>query len=251
MPYDLLHALKTRGLHLCLQGDRLLVGPPDRLDGLRDQIHTHSEALKTLVTGLGGQASAGAVLERYLSGYTLVTEPMALIEAVQRLRQAPEVAVDLETTGLDPRTDRVRIVALSSETETCLIDTAAFTVDTLRSCLEPLFSEGPRLVFHHALFDLEFLSYLGLEPSSGHRLYDTALAEQLIQHSGLDVLEMEPVGYPLSPIWSSGTSVFPSTSPCKNPTGAKTSPPSSFATPRGMPAPPSWSTSSSRRYWVS
>lgn len=200
MLYDLLHTLKTRGLHLCLQGDRLSVGPTDRLDGLRDRIGANSEALKTLVAGLGGQASAGAVLEHYLSAHTVVTEPWVLIDAVQRLRQAPVVAVDLETTGLDSRTDRTRLIALASPTETCLIDTTAFTPDSLRRCLEPLFSEGPRLVFHHAMFDLEFLAHLGLEPSSGH-LYDTAIAEQLIRHSGrmpaLTDLVERYLGFPL------------------------------------------------------
>ena len=60
------------------------------------------------------------------------------------------VGIDLETTGLNPRTDRVRLISLSTAEGSWLID--CFEVDP-----HPLFEVlGQKLVMHNGQFDLVY-----------------------------------------------------------------------------------------------
>jgi DNA polymerase-1 len=88
------------------------------------------------------------------------------------------VGLDLETTGLDPRKDRVRLLSLAAdtiepgETFTYIID--CFAVDP-----RPLFEAlaEVELVIHNASFDLGFLTRLGFVPG---RVTDTVLLSRLL-----------------------------------------------------------------------
>src|SRR5262249_14488548 len=88
------------------------------------------------------------------------------------------VGLDLETTGLDPRTDTVRLLTLSTET----IDGERFTYLVDCSAVDP----GPlwnvladkELVAHNAAFDLAFLARLGFTP--GNTVHDTMVLSQLL-----------------------------------------------------------------------
>jgi DNA polymerase-1 len=94
----------------------------------------------------------------------------------QALNESALVGLDLETTGLDPRTDRIRLLSLSTARGTYLVD--VFRVDPA-----PLFDSlaGRELVAHNAAFDLGFLARLGLVPGTVHC---TMLLSQLL-HAGL------------------------------------------------------------------
>ena len=92
------------------------------------------------------------------------------------------IGLDVETTGLDPRTDRIRLLTLDCDTDggrfTYIID--VFTVDPA-----PLFevlAEKP-VIAHHAAFDLAFLSRLGFVPGVVH---DTMLMAQLLAAGTFD-----------------------------------------------------------------
>jgi ribonuclease D len=85
------------------------------------------------------------------------------------------VGLDLETTGLDPREDRVRLLTLDTEQVTWFVD--CFEVD-LRP-LVPILSEK-RLLIHNALFDLGFLSEMGFEVGEGGGVIDTMITSQLL-----------------------------------------------------------------------
>jgi DNA polymerase-1 len=88
------------------------------------------------------------------------------------------VGLDLETTGLDPRTDRVRLLSLSCDT----IDggTFAYLVDcfAVDSALLWEALADRELVIHNAAFDLAFLGRLGFAPAS--KVHDTMLLAQLL-----------------------------------------------------------------------
>jgi ribonuclease D len=85
------------------------------------------------------------------------------------------VALDLETTGLNPREDKVRLVSVSTTAGTRLVD--CFAVDP--SPLLPALAEK-RLVFHNAAFDLGFLARMGFELGEG-KVMDTMLMSQMTE----------------------------------------------------------------------
>jgi DNA polymerase-1 len=92
------------------------------------------------------------------------------------------VAVDIETTGLNPNTDRPRLLSLAFPDGTvAVIDLFAFpdpttALEVLRPRLEQV-----ELVGHNLAFDLAFLGRLGLRLARPP--FDTMLASQLL-HAG-------------------------------------------------------------------
>ena len=84
--------------------------------------------------------------------------------------------MDLETTGLHPHKDRARIISLTTEQVTRLVD--CFETDP--SGLWPILADK-ELVFHNALFDLGFLSGMGFELGKSGRVIDTMLMSQVLE----------------------------------------------------------------------
>jgi len=78
--------------------------------------------------------------------------------------------------GLNPRTDKVRLISLSTAEGSWLID--CFEVD-----LHPLFEVlgQKKLLMHNGQFDLGFLSAMGFEIEEGGEVLDTMLISQLLE----------------------------------------------------------------------
>jgi DNA polymerase-1 len=113
----------------------------------------------------------------------LVSDPAALQTVAAALDNTSLIGLDLETTGLNPRTDRVRLLSLNTDTIdggtfTYLIDCAAVDPSPL---WEPL--AGKELTAHNAAFDLAFLSRLGFVPGVVH---DTMLMARALAAGGPD-----------------------------------------------------------------
>jgi len=101
-------------------------------------------------------------------------------EIVIDLLSASVLGLDTETTGLDPRSHRARLVQLAAP------DGQVYILDLFRldaGLLAPLFdpTEGPILVGHNLRFDLGFLAEAGLPVPNGSRLFDTMLVAHLIE----------------------------------------------------------------------
>jgi len=116
----------------------------------------------------GGTGSSGS--------YELVTDPERLAEVAAFLEGATEVALDLETTGLDPRKDRIRLLSLATEEKTWLVDGCLVDV---RGIFEAL--EDKILVVHNAMHDLLFLRHLGYTHRG--RAVDTMTFSRMV-HAG-------------------------------------------------------------------
>jgi putative DNA primase/helicase len=100
----------------------------------------------------GGTDSAGS--------HELITDPDRLAEVAALLEGVAEAAIDLETTGLSPIGDKIRLLSVHAGKETFLID--AFEVDP-SPVLEAL--RDKMLYVHGAEFDLPFLfHHYGFEP---------------------------------------------------------------------------------------
>jgi DNA polymerase-1 len=109
---------------------------------------------------------------------TLVTNQDQLAAVIADLRDAGLVALDLETTGLDPRKDSIRLLSLATIDATYTMDCRS--VDPAE--LFPLLTEVT-VVAHNALFDLGFLSPLGFVTG---KVADTMIISQEL-HAGAKV----------------------------------------------------------------
>jgi DNA polymerase-1 len=91
---------------------------------------------------------------------------------VADLGHADVVALDLETTGLNPRKDSIRLLSLATKDVAYIVDCQS--VDPAE--LLPTLTQST-LVAHNALFDLGFLSCLGFVPG---KVADTMILSQLL-----------------------------------------------------------------------
>jgi DNA polymerase I-like protein with 3'-5' exonuclease and polymerase domains len=105
--------------------------------------------------------------------YRLLTAPDDLATVLQALDDSGFVGLDIETTGLNPHRDRVRLIQLATERGLFLLDT--FTIGDV-SCLWEHLGEV-ELVVHNAAFDLAFLWHLGFRPG---KVYDLLLLSRLL-----------------------------------------------------------------------
>lgn len=94
----------------------------------------------------------------------------------QALADEEDLAVDLETTGLDFHRDKVEIISISTGVKSWLIDCSG--VDP--SPLFPVLSEK-HLIFHNAQFDLAFLAQLGFSIGEEGTISDTMLMSQVVE----------------------------------------------------------------------
>jgi hypothetical protein len=106
----------------------------------------------------------------------LITTEHELRSVTEQIRSAEVIGIDLETTGLNPRMDRVRLISLSTAEGSWLID--CFEVDP-----HPLFEVlgQKKLVMHNGQFDIGFMSVMGFEFEEGAEVLDTILISQLLE----------------------------------------------------------------------
>ena len=147
----------------------------DSAASMRDNVRSNEECAApgavipvTEVTVTGGLTDDGEP--------PLISTRDQLESVVDELRPAEMVGIDLETTGLNPRTDTVRLISLSTAEGSWLID--CFKVDP-----HPLFSilSRKKLVMHNGQFDLGFMSAMGFELQEGAGVLDTMLMSQLLE----------------------------------------------------------------------
>ena len=110
--------------------------------------------------------------------YELIKDNNALLTAVVELASAPEIGIDIETTGLSPISNDIRLVQLASPTKTYVIDVWQTDIELLRTVIT-----GPATkIAHSATFELEFLyKKLGVMVTP---IFDTMLAAQVVEGIG-------------------------------------------------------------------
>jgi DNA polymerase I-like protein with 3'-5' exonuclease and polymerase domains len=129
----------------------------------------------------GGSVGRAAVVSG-AQEYLLVQHPADLATVATALDETTLVGIDTETTGLDPRADRVRLLSLTVDT----IDggTFVYLVDCVAVNPSPLWEAlaERELVVHNAAFDLAFLSRLGFTPAAP--VHDTMILARLLEAGG-------------------------------------------------------------------
>jgi hypothetical protein len=106
------------------------------------------------------------------SPYLVVTDAAGMETVVKALEETNLVGLDVETTGLDPRKDRVRLLSVATDRGIHLVD--CFRVDP-RRLWPPLTTKT--LLVHNGSFDVGFLATMELAPSS---VRDTMLMSRLL-----------------------------------------------------------------------
>lgn len=123
--------------------------------------------------------------------YILVKDNNDLKTAYQNIIKSQVVAVDTETTGLDPYLSKIRLIQFSTEEHSYIID--CFCFDNLSILNEIFSSSEPIKIFHNAKFDIKMLKrHYNFEFDN---IFDTMLASQIISagisntHNLKDVVE--------------------------------------------------------------
>jgi hypothetical protein len=106
----------------------------------------------------------------------LITTEHELRSVTDEIRSVGVIGIDLETTGLNPRTDRVRLISLSTAEGSWLIDCFKVNPHLLFSILS-----RKKLVMHNGQFDIGFISAMGFEIEEGAEVLDTMLISQLLE----------------------------------------------------------------------
>jgi DNA polymerase I len=107
--------------------------------------------------------------------HEVVKDNAGLLKAVEELRHCKVLAVDTETTGLDPYDSKLLLVQIASPEKCYIIDAQAVKLDALKPLLEG--TQALKLL-QNAKFDYEMLKQqAGVELDN---IYDTMLAERLL-----------------------------------------------------------------------
>jgi hypothetical protein len=127
-------------------------------------VHRGDKSAKSPAPSPNGEGTSANIrdVKAKESQRILVTTQDQLAEVIAHLRDVGLVALDLETTGLDPRGDCVRLLSLATKDATHIVDCQG--VDPAE--LFPILIEAT-MVAHNALFDLGFLSSLGVQTRQG------------------------------------------------------------------------------------
>ncbi len=98
---------------------------------------------------------------------------------LQRLRQRPLLALDVETEGLDPHSHKILLLGIGDDREQLLVDCRSVSLEPLLPLLQ-----GPTLkVTHHGAFDLAMLRGRNVRCEN---VLDTMLIEQVLQNGRRD-----------------------------------------------------------------
>ena len=110
-----------------------------------------------------------------------ILHPADLVPYMEKLTAAKVIAVDTETTGLDPHTCQLRLIQLAAEDLPVLVIDCFSFLPEGRELINAILSTSGIKIFQNAKFDLQFLMALDIFPPT---LFDTMLASQLLRGSG-------------------------------------------------------------------
>lgn len=111
---------------------------------------------------------------------TPIREERELADFLSTIGSAPFIALDTETSGLDPHQDRVLLLQLGTATAQALVDVQAIDPRAMRAVFRP----DRLVVLHNASFDLKMLSawLKDAVDLTDARISDTLLNELLLRN---------------------------------------------------------------------
>lgn len=146
---------------------------------------------ETVVTLAVAPELAASTVPGVSPGTVLIRiEDDSLVGSALAEMSASVIALDTETTGLDPINDRLLLVQLSDGVKNIVFDMTRVT--DWQAIRRYLASKDHLFLAHNALFDLSYLFYKfqdanGLANDICPRLFDTMVAEQLLTAGQVDM----------------------------------------------------------------
>jgi len=127
-----------------------------------------------------------------------VSEPVVVRDAeevsrfLKEISGAPFIALDTETSGLDPHVDRVLLIQLGTSDRQLLVDATAVGPETIAE----VFASERLVVMHNATFDLKMLwsTYGDRADLAAARVADTQVSEQLLRNGRKTDVVMQGYG---------------------------------------------------------
>ena len=114
--------------------------------------------------------------------YEVIVNSSRLSDVLSPLLKARVIAIDTETTGLDPLSDRIRLIQIAVPNYPVVIIELAAISSCELSPLKQLLNNNAVKVFQNGKFDWQVLEIAGLRPKGP--FFDVMLASQVL-HSGL------------------------------------------------------------------
>lgn len=125
------------------------------------------------------QKEVAVTVEAEASSYVYVTAEEHLNNLLV-MKQSPILAIDTETTGLDPQLDKVRLVQLAVPGEVPLILDLFKLGDGATKLIQDILGNPDQVkIFHNAKFDISMLAGSGFEVRG--EIFDTMLASQTVR----------------------------------------------------------------------
>lgn len=107
----------------------------------------------------------------------IIRTKQELDQAVASLSGAKLIGYDLETTGLNPHSDRTLIIAIGSEDYTYAVDVDAIGESIAYMTIAPVLTNGALVLIHNAVFDYKFTYHNKIEIP---RIHCTMVTENLL-----------------------------------------------------------------------
>jgi DNA polymerase I len=130
----------------------------------------------------------------------VVRDSAGLERMCRDIQDSPVIALDLETTGLDALTDRIRLVSVSTGKDVYVADVYALQ-DSVGRLAGLVREYAGLLVGHNLKFDIKFLIQAGADPRNC-RVFDTFRASQVLcngrdgeSHDLISTLERAGLSY--------------------------------------------------------
>jgi DNA polymerase-1 len=144
-----------------------------------DITEAHGFIYKALERQFGSRLLDGVAVDIVLDGkHDLIKSQKGLKAIMPALQRATIVALDTETTGLDPLRSRVRLLQIGTCEGTFVIDLFEFEPAKMPALIAWLAAPSPVKILHNAKFDAKMLlHHLGV-PIGG--IFDTMLASQVL-----------------------------------------------------------------------
>ena len=115
--------------------------------------------------------------------YILIKSETEIPNYISAFAREKIIACDIETTGLDPHTDRIRLIQFAAEGMPVLIFDCFHFLPGGLSIIKEILENPTVKIFQNAKFDLQFFMALGIE-TARINVFDTMLAGQLLRTSG-------------------------------------------------------------------